>query len=74
MNNKKSLTVKNMIREYYNAKSDMDSVWDCFNFMRMMGFISEDEWKKFFEKCSSWTWNGEHVIDMNTEAIILLGF
>lgn len=66
---KQTLTVKNMIREYYNAKADMDTVWNTFHSMYLMNFITWEEWSKFFEKCKSWTYDPDEniVIDCSTD-------
>lgn len=71
---KQTLTVKNMIRTYYNAKTDMDTVWDTFRSMYIMNFITWEEWCRFFLKCKSWTYDPdlEKVIDCNTDKEVIL--
>lgn len=58
---KMTLNPKNMIKAYYDSHVD-SAVWEAFLVMRYNGFITEKEWKKFYDTCKGWFWN----FDTNT--------
>lgn len=61
---KKTLTVKNMIKAYYESNLDR-AVWEAFLTLRYNGFITEDEWKQFYDTCKAWTWDFDHSRAIN---------
>lgn len=74
MKNVKSLSIKNMKETLVNYcggdQEEYNKIWDTFHGMRCLGFISNEAWKKFFEQTSSWTIDGDYLIDIKTEEII----
>ncbi len=69
---KRNLNVKNMKDTYLYARADMRKVWEAFCTMYQMGFISSDEWDKFFEACYSWEYDSSQnaVVDCITGDLI----
>lgn len=65
---KKTLNVKQMVNTYLYSWGDMEFTWDTFYGMTLLGFISDEEWKKFCDKCSGWVYDSEKhcVVDMAT--------
>ena len=65
----KALNVKNMKETLVNYCSgnqkDYDEIWMGFRQMRMLGFITEDTWKKFFNDTCGWTIDGDFLMDYN---------
>ena len=75
MKNTKSLNLKNMketIVNYSGDQEDFNKIWDTFYQMSILGFISHDTWKKFYEQCSGWYVDDEicGIRDDRTEAVI----
>ena len=62
LNMTKNLNYKNMVAEYMNARREMENVWSAFFLMKVMGFISDDTWTKFFNKCKSWHYESSESI------------
>lgn len=60
----KNLNLKNMVETYKSARCDMDMVWTTFYNMTLIGFITQDMWVDFSEKCKSW------VYDSETETVV----
>ncbi len=56
MENKIKLTVKNMVKAYYDSNVDA-GLWEAFLKMRYTGFVTEKEWRGFYDTCKSWFWN-----------------
>lgn len=69
---KKALNVKQMVNTYLWSWDQMPETWETFYKMMNLGFISYDEWEKFFSKCHSWVFEREkcRVVDMNTGEVI----
>ena len=63
-----TLTLKNMIRTYYDCKADQ-KVWDAFYIMSATGFIAHETWTKFYEACKDWVWDeGKRcIVEMFTD-------
>lgn len=54
---KKALNLKNMketIINYSGDQKEFDKIWDAFYQMACIGFISQNTWKKFSDKCAGW--------------------
>lgn len=64
----KALTLKNMIRTYYDCKADQ-KVWDAFYIMYATDFITHETWTKFYEACKDWVWDEDKhcIVEMFTE-------
>lgn len=61
---KKELNLKNMketIVNYSVYQEEFDKIWDTFYQMYCLGFIDQDTWKKFYEKCAGWYIDEENV-------------
>ena len=53
----KSLNLKNMKETLVNYSWDQEEfskIWDVFYQMSVLGFISKETWKKFWEQCRGW--------------------
>ena len=53
----KALNLKNMketLVNYSGDQKEFDKIWDAFYQMSCIGFISQDTWRKFFDKCAGW--------------------
>lgn len=51
---KKALNVKNMketLVNYSGEQKELDKIWNTFWEMACLGFINQDEWKRFFDTC-----------------------
>lgn len=51
------LNLKNMketIVNYSGDQKEFDKIWDAFWQMAIIGFISQDIWKKFYDQCGGW--------------------
>lgn len=67
-NKKLNLNTKNMIEAYYNSKASL-LLWDAFYKMKGYGFISERDWRNFFDACHAWFWNEDtQTICVSTSA------
>ena len=72
MANKLTLNVKNMKETYLNARMEMQEVWSSFYMLHCLGYITYQEWDRFFKDCHSWVYvsTENKVIDMNTDKVI----
>ena len=68
-----ALNYKNMVKQYYRFEADHD-IWNAFSEMRIMGFIDEKTWNRFYNTCNSWYFNKEDRIvrDCYTGEIICI--
>ena len=68
-----TLNVKNMKETYKHAKKDMPKVWETFYTMYMMGFITSEEWNKFYDTCKDWYYEEENdwVLDGRGLAVVI---
>lgn len=63
-----ALTLKNMIRTYYDSKADQ-KIWGAFYIMCATNFITYETWTKFFEACRYWVWDEDkqRIVEMFTD-------
>lgn len=62
---KKALNVKNMketLVNYSGEQKELDKIWNTFWEMACLGFINQDEWKRFFDTCK-----GQYVTEDTAE-------
>lgn len=69
-----ALNVKNMkerLVNYSGNYTDFENIWTTFQQMACMGFITNEEWKRFYDECKSWYIDEEsaQVIDGNGNVI-----
>ena len=67
------LSVKKMIEMYLNYGL-ADETWDMMYNMTLHGLISQENWKKFFEKCKDWYIDEETNSVKNGENKILYSY
>lgn len=71
---KKALNVKNMketLINYSGIQDEMERIWNTCWQMATLGFISQDEWKKFFDCCKGWYIEDDQVKDSeNDDAVV----
>lgn len=64
MKNAKNLSLRSMketIVNYSGSQNEFDKIWDAYYQMAVIGFISQDTWRKFFEQCRGWYVDEEHA-------------
>lgn len=62
---KRALNVKQMKEALVNYSGESEEffrIWKTFYHMQCMGFITHDEWKRFYEECHGW-----HVTEDQSE-------
>lgn len=64
---KKGLNVKNMKETLVNYcggdQEEFNKIWECFYTMHSLGFITNDEWVRFYNDCCGWSVDGDYLID-----------
>lgn len=53
-----NLNFKNMVEQYKKYECSFE-LWEAYYTMHVSGFISEDLWNKFYDKCHCWTFEIE---------------
>ena len=68
-----SISLNNLVEGYYNAKREMNEVWNAYIMMRGLGFIDDALWYRFYEKCKDWDYNADLgiVVDSQGRQVIL---
>lgn len=71
---KRALNVKQMKETLVNYcggnQDDYDGIWETFRMMRNLGFITHDEWSRFWDETHEWTIEGDYLVNGYTGGII----
>ena len=63
----KALNVKNMKETLVNycggSEDEYNKIYSVFWEMATMGFISDKDWRRFFDDTHAWTISGDYLID-----------
>lgn len=57
----KRLNCHNMKESLLDNPKDIEEIYEAFALMKQLGYIDEDEWEEFEDKCMYWEYN-DHIM------------
>lgn len=71
---KRELNVKNMKETLVNYcggdYEEFNNIWESFRCMKLLGFISDRAWNKFFDETHLWRIEGDYLVDDKNGEVI----